>query len=109
MASGADADIVARLLAAGLEETVGQRTLVENQPAVSGTLAVAAVARAEPDGHTLLFGTVSQIVMNLALFESPSADVERDIRGIAMVNRVPMARAVRNAEPAADLAPSSRG
>ena len=102
--AGANADIVARILAAALEETVGQRILVENQPAASGTLAVAAVARAEPDGHTLLFGTISQLVMNLALFEAPPANVERDIRGIAMVNRVPMALAVPNSEPAADLA-----
>ncbi len=105
-AAGANADIVARLLAAAIEEAHGQRVLVENQPAASGTRAVETAARAAPDGHTLLFGTASQLVMNLALFGPVpgGVDVERDVRGVAMVNRVPMALVVPPSEPAPDLA-----
>jgi tripartite-type tricarboxylate transporter receptor subunit TctC len=60
--------------------------------------------RAVPDGDTLLFGTVSQLVMNLALFDSLPVEVERAIRGVAFVNRVPMALCVPAADPATDLA-----
>jgi tripartite-type tricarboxylate transporter receptor subunit TctC len=104
-AAGSNADIVARLLAAALEEAHGQRFLVENIPTASGTRAVEQAARAAADGHTLLFGTASQLVMNLALFPTApgGVDVERDVRGVAMVNRVPMALAVPPGEPAADL------
>lgn len=103
-AAGANADLVARLLAAEAEAPFGRRILVENQPAASGQRAVEQVARAEPDGETLLFGTASQLVMNLALFENPAVDVTRAIRGIALVNRVPMVLAIPATDPAPDLA-----
>ncbi|WP_237216030.1 Bug family tripartite tricarboxylate transporter substrate binding protein [Falsiroseomonas oryziterrae] len=102
-AAGANADVVARLLAAAWEPELGRRVLVENQPAAAGSRAVEAVARAAPDGETLLFGTVSQLVMNLALFDSLPVDVERAIRGVAFVNRVPMALCVPAGESATDL------
>lgn len=97
-AAGANADVVARLVAAAWEAEAGRRVIVENQPAVAGSRAVELVARAAPDGDTLLFGTISQLVMNPALFDSLPVDVERAIRGLAFVNRVPMALVV----PAAD-------
>jgi tripartite-type tricarboxylate transporter receptor subunit TctC len=103
-AAGANADVVARLLAAAWEPELGRRVLVENQPAASGSRAVEAVARATPDGETLLFGTVSQLVMNPALFDSLPVDVERAIRGIAFINRVPMALCVPADDGAPDLA-----
>lgn len=98
-AAGANADVVARLVAAAWEEVEGRRILVENQPAVAGSRAVELVARAEPDGETLLFGTVSQLVMNLALFDSLPVDVTTAISGIAFINHVPMALVV-GADPA---------
>jgi tripartite-type tricarboxylate transporter receptor subunit TctC len=103
-AAGANADVVARLLAAAWEPALGRRILVENQPGAAGSRAVEAVARATPDGDTLLFGTISQLVMNPALFDSLPVDVERAIRGIAFVNRVPMALCVPASDPATDLA-----
>jgi tripartite-type tricarboxylate transporter receptor subunit TctC len=103
-AAGANADVVARLLAAETEPLFGRRILVENMPAASGMRAVETVARAEPDGETLLFGTASQLVMNLAMVENPPVDVERAIRGITLVNRVPMVLTVPGADPAPTLA-----
>lgn len=88
-AAGGNADLVARLVAAELEPALGRRILVENQPAVSGMRALQAVASAPGDGDTLLLGTVSQLVMSLALFDPPPVDMTA-LRGIAMVNRVPM-------------------
>lgn len=102
-AAGGNADVVARILAAAAEPTFGRRILVENIPTASGQRAVELVARAEPDGETLLFGTSSQLVMNLALFENPAVDVERALRGVAMINRVPMALCVAAADTAQNL------
>jgi len=102
-AAGANADVVARLLAAEAEAVFERRILVENQPAASGMRAVEAVATAEPDGQTLLFGTASQLVMNLALFPNPPVDVTTAIRGIALVNRVPMVLCVPATDPARNL------
>lgn len=102
-AAGANADVVARLLAAEVETVFARRMLVENQPAASGMRAVEAVATAEPDGDTLLFGTASQLVMNLALFPNPPVDVTTAIRGISLVNRVPMVLCVAGTDPAESL------
>ena len=102
-AAGANADVVARLVAAAWDVAAGRRIIVENQPAAAGSRAVEAVARAAPDGETLLFGTISQLVMNQALFDSLPVDVDRAIRGIAFVNRVPMALVVPAGEAATDL------
>lgn len=88
-APGGNADLVARIIAPDLEDALGRRIVVENQAAVSGMRALEAVARAAGDGETLLLGTVSQLVMSLALFDPPPVDMAA-LRGIAMVNRVPM-------------------
>jgi len=103
-AAGANADVVARLVAAEWEGAAGRRVMVENQPAMAGSRAVELVARAEPDGETLLFGTVSQLVMNLALFDNLPVDVARAIRGVAFINHVPMALVVSAEEASQDLA-----
>jgi tripartite-type tricarboxylate transporter receptor subunit TctC len=102
-APGGNADVVARLVAPELESALGRRLIVENNAAVSGMRALEAVARAEGDGETLLLGTVSQLVMALALFDPPPVDLA-GLRGIAMVNRVPMGLVAHPAEAAPDLA-----
>lgn len=102
-AAGANADLVARLIAPDLEDALGRRIIVENQAAVSGMRALEAVARAAGDGETLLLGTVSQLVMSLALFDPPPVDMAA-LRGIAMVNRVPMTLVAHPDVTAPDLA-----
>lgn len=106
-APGGNADLVARLLAPELEQGLARRVLVENNAAVSGLRALEAVARAEGDGETLLLGTVSQLVMALALFDPPPVDLAQ-LRGVAMVNRVPMCLVAHPAHAAPDLASLQR-
>ncbi len=103
-AAGANADVVARLVVAEVEPLLGRRILVENLPAASGMRAVEAVVRAAPDGETLLFGTISQLVMNIAIFAPLPFDIERGLRGLSMINLVPMALVVPATAPHADLA-----
>ncbi|MHA7878986.1 MAG: Bug family tripartite tricarboxylate transporter substrate binding protein [Saccharospirillum sp.] len=100
---GGNADVVARMLVESLEPVLGQRIIVENNSAASGMRAMEAVSKAEPDGYTLLVGTSSQLVHNIALFDPLPVDVTQTLRGVAMINEVPMVLCVPKDSPDADL------
>ncbi|MBA2963546.1 MULTISPECIES: tripartite tricarboxylate transporter substrate binding protein [Ramlibacter] len=72
------ADIIARLMAQKLTETLGQPVVVENRPGAGGSLASGQVARAEPDGYTLLVNTSSYAV-NPSMQRSLGFDAEKDL------------------------------
>lgn len=101
--AGGNADVVARIAADALEPALGQRIVVENMPAASGMRATEAVSQAAPDGYTLLVGTSSQLVHNIALFEPLPVDIKAALRGVAMMNEVPMALCVPAGDDVADL------
>ena len=61
--AGGPSDVVARLVGEGLSKALGQPVVVENKPGAAQTLGTAQVAKAEPDGYTLLFTTSTPIVM----------------------------------------------
>jgi len=82
---GAATDIMARLLADGVGRGLGQPMVVENMPGASGIVAHQAVARAEPDGHTLLFTNTSGMAINLISFKQLPYDPLRDFTPVAMV------------------------
>lgn len=103
-AAGGNADVVARILANELEPRLGQRILVENLAAASGMRATEGVSRAEADGHTLLLGTSSQLVHNIALFDPLPVDITHSLRGVALINEAPGVLVVRADNPATDLA-----
>src|SRR6187399_1964755 len=62
--AGGGSDLMARPLAEKLSKRWGQQVVVENRPGANGNLAVEAVARAAPDGHTLLLANMAQLVTN---------------------------------------------
>lgn len=88
-APGGVPDIAARLLAPGLQAGLGQPVLVENRPGGGGTVAAEAVARAAPDGHTLLMTTASTQAIAPALFETLRYDPARDLAPVSFIARVP--------------------
>jgi tripartite-type tricarboxylate transporter receptor subunit TctC len=98
-AAGGNADVVMRLMAPELERRLGQPIVVENLAAASGMQGTEAVARATADGHTLLVGTSSQLVFNMALFDPMPFDLAGMLRGAAMINKVPLVMLVNPAEP----------
>jgi tripartite-type tricarboxylate transporter receptor subunit TctC len=82
---GAATDVMARLLSDAVSRSLGQTMIVENMPGASGILAHQSVARAVPDGHTLLFTNTSGMAINLVSFKQLPYDPTRDFIPVAMV------------------------
>src|SRR6267142_1084351 len=81
---GGATDIIARIVAQRLTESMGQTFLVENRPGANGNIAVEAVAKAPPDGYTLLVGNVSTNAINENAFAHQlQVKPSRDLVGIA--------------------------
>lgn len=87
-APGGATDTLGRLTAAKLQETFGQPVVVENKPGAGTNIGVELVAKAAPDGYTLLMGTPS-IAVNPALYGSLSYNWQRDLHPVSMVGYVP--------------------
>jgi tripartite-type tricarboxylate transporter receptor subunit TctC len=83
---------------------IGQSIVVENNGSASGMRATEDVSNAAPDGYMLLVGTSSLLVHNIALFEPLPVEIEKTLRGVAMINEVPMVMCGPLEAPDADLA-----
>src|SRR5882672_8406255 len=83
-AAGGVADITARVLSLKMGESMGQQVIVENRPSAGGIVASEAVAKAEPDGYTLLFITNGNAV-SASLFKSLPYDTVRDFAPVSTV------------------------
>jgi len=75
-------DILARFMASKLSEVFGQQFVVDNQAGAAGVIGAERVARASPDGYTLMIGS-SAVVINPSLYKKVGYDVERDFQGIS--------------------------
>ena len=84
-APGGTTDILARIVAEPLGQVLGQPVLVENRSGASGNVGSDAVAKAVPDGHTLLFGSMSTHAMNHALMRTMPFDGVADFTPLAML------------------------
>lgn len=102
-APGGGVDIVARQLAERLSEQLGQRIVVENRPGAGGNIASEAVARAEPDGYSLLMGNLGMLSINPALYPRLGFDPDKSFAPIARVVMTPLVAAVPSTLPAQTL------
>jgi tripartite-type tricarboxylate transporter receptor subunit TctC len=84
-APGGSTDFVARVLAQQLSQELGGNVVVDNRPGASGTIGHASVARARPDGYTLLLGVNSTYAMSRHLFPQRGYDDDRAFVGIGRV------------------------
>ena len=90
-------DIVARIVAQKLTEKWGQTVLVENRSGAAGNIGTELVAKAAPDGYTMLFGSTSNISMNVSLYEKLPFDPVRDFAPVGLVVTSPQVILVRPA------------
>ena len=98
--AGGAPDIIARLIGQSLSEQLGQSFVIENRSGASGNIATDAVARASPDGYTLLLITSTTNAINTTLYDKLSFDFIRDIVPIASIARAPLVwRSTRRFRP----------
>jgi tripartite-type tricarboxylate transporter receptor subunit TctC len=102
-APGGPNDLVARLLAQRLTEQLGRPVLVENRPGANGNIAAASVARAAPDGHTLLYNS-SSLGLSAALQRNLPFDPLRDLAPVNGTATLPLVLVVEDGFPARDFA-----
>ncbi len=98
--AGSATDTIARLIGAKLAENLGQPVIMENVPGAGGTIAAARVARAKPDGYTILIHTT--IALSAALYNNLSYDTATAFEPIGLVNIGPYVLTANPAYPAKD-------
>jgi tripartite-type tricarboxylate transporter receptor subunit TctC len=93
-APGGATDLIARLVAEHLAVPLGQQVAVENRAGAFGILGADAVAKAAPDGYTLLAGSPGPMAVNPFVYRSLPYSPERDLVGVSMVAMIPYVMAV---------------
>lgn len=88
-APGGTSEIVARSVAAELTKQFGVNVFVENKPGGAGTIAMAEVAKATPDGHTLILGHVGTLAVNPYMLKNQPYDVNKDFVPVTLLAKVP--------------------
>jgi tripartite-type tricarboxylate transporter receptor subunit TctC len=96
---GGSADIVTRLVAQALSERLGQPVFVDNRAGAGSNIAASDVARADPDGYTLLSVTVANAI-NATLYSNLTFDYMRDFDPVASIDQVPNVMDVNPSVPA---------
>ena len=89
-APGGGNDVFARQLAGRLGETLGQQVVVDNRPGAGGTVGTDAVAKAAPDGYTLLLGHTGTLAINPALYPKLPYDAKRDFVAVGPLAQAPL-------------------
>ena len=97
--AGSATDGQARLIGAHFQKVFGHGFIVENMPGATGAIAARAVARAAPDGYTLMISSVSTHSANAWLYNNPGYDPIADFTPIALIARAPSAMVVRAETP----------
>jgi tripartite-type tricarboxylate transporter receptor subunit TctC len=96
---GGSTDVLARLMAEDVGETLGQTVIVENRPGASGNIAAAQVVKSEPDGYTLFLGTSTALAVNQSLYKNLPYDPQKDFAPIVLATMLPSLVVVNNKVP----------
>lgn len=103
-AAGTSSDIQGRLVASRMSERLGQPIVVENRAGGGGTVGAEVVAKARPDGHTLLLGSNGPLTINPVLQPRLPYDVEAELAPVALLSRSPLTVTVKADSPHRTLA-----
>ncbi len=99
-APGGGADFLARIVGVKLGEAMGQSVVIDNRAGASGTIAADSTAKSAGDGHTVLMGQSTSIVIAPQLYQKLSYDTLRDLRPVTLVAEVPNVMVVHPSVPA---------
>lgn len=83
--AGGQTDLLARAFGEFIGKQVGQTVVIENKAGASGSIGAAEVARAEPDGHTILCSISTTYVMNRVMMKSPGYDMDKDLTLVSII------------------------
>jgi len=100
---GGATDVAARLYAQHVGTILKQSVIVENKAGAAGEVGAELVARAEPDGYTVLMGALGSLAINAALLDKQNYSLVKDFRGVSVATSMPLAVAVRQDLPVANV------
>src|SRR2546428_2207846 len=101
---GGSSDSVARVVVQKFSEGLGQPVVIENRPGVGGLVGSEAVAKAAPDGYTLLLGSVSSLAVAPHMFANPKIDPAKNFAAIAPIMSSPLTVIARPTLPVNSIA-----
>jgi tripartite-type tricarboxylate transporter receptor subunit TctC len=102
-APGGPADVVGRILAAGMSDVLGQPVIIENVVGAGGMIAAARVAHAPPDGYQFLLGAAGILAQNQSLYKHPLYNSATDFAPIGLIATAPPILVTRKDLPADNL------
>jgi tripartite-type tricarboxylate transporter receptor subunit TctC len=102
-APGGSSSIIARAFGMEMSKALGQSIVVENKPGGGGNVAMSEVARAEPDGYTLIVGHIGTLAVNPYMYAKLPFDVDRDFVPVSLLAKVPTIYVVHESVAAKDL------
>jgi len=97
--AGGGTDNLARIMAPKLTQILGQPVIVDNRPGASGNIATDAVAKANPDGYTVLMGYNTALTFNPLIFQSLNFDVQKDLKPVTLLATAKYVLVVNNTVP----------
>ena len=103
-AGGGATDITARVVAEHMSHTLGHPVIVDNRAGAGGNIGADLVAKAEPDGHTLLMATIGTASINQFLYRTMPFDPQKDLAAVSLVNIVANGVIVNPGVPANSMA-----
>jgi len=101
---GGSTDVIARIVAEGLRQVLGQPVVIDNRAGASGMLGTGAIVRAPPDGYTIGMGTASTLAINQAVIRNQPFDVTSDLAAIGNIVDVPNIMSLYPGVPANNMA-----
>lgn len=103
-AAGGSSDVLGRAVAAAMALRLGQQLVVDDRPGAGGQIGAQTVARAAPDGYTVLFGTNGTLGIGPALYKKLRYDPLRDLAPVGILHKLPLLLMVNPSVPAKNLA-----
>src|SRR4051794_30306346 len=88
--AGTTSDVVARAIGEYLGKAIGQAVVIDNRGGAGGNMGASFVAKAGPDGYTLLLATTAQAATNKLMYKNPGFDAERDFANVVLIGKSPV-------------------